>query len=245
MMQPVPAAAPSQADRFRFGKAYTVREAARLAGVTPAAVTRWLKRYDTPAHQAGHQLAPAVGPVPEPNVAPGASFLELIEIVVVAQFRRGQRPAQLERLRRVHAFAQERFGLPYPFASLSLRQFGGHVLHEFDEADPHGPALALDIGGQWAIPGFVARVLEQIDFSTADQLAERWFPSGRAAAIVLDPRLGAGRLTVAGTGVTVDTIHARFMAGESVEALASDYDLPEASIQEAIRHADRRHLAVA
>jgi uncharacterized protein (DUF433 family) len=241
MTRPVSPSMPGTVDRFRYGKAYTVRQASRLAGVAPATVTRWLNRYGAP----GHQMAPVFGGDGTPNDAPGVPFLQLIEIVVVAQFRRGQRPVQLERLRRAHAFARDRFALPYPFASLSLCEFGGHVLHEFDEADPHGPALALDIGGQWAIPGFVSHVLERVDFSPVDQLAERWFPAGREAAIVLDPRIGAGRLTIAGTGVTIDTIHDRFMAGESIELLATDYDLTESSIQEAIRHADRSDLAVA
>ena len=190
-------------------------------------------------------MAPVFGARSETESAAGVSFLQLIEIVVVAQFRRGKRSVQLDRLRRAHAFARERFGLPYPFASLSLREFGGHVLHEFDEADPDGPALALDIGGQWVIPGFVTNTLARIDFSEVDRLAERWFPAGRDVPIVLDPRVGAGRLTVVGSGVTVDTIYGRFQAGESIELLADDYDLNEAAIQEAIRYADRRDLAVA
>jgi uncharacterized protein (DUF433 family) len=190
-------------------------------------------------------MAPVFGAGSKMGEAPGISFLQLIEIVVVAQFRRGKRPVQLDRLRRAHAFARDRFQLPYPFASLSLREFGGHVLHEFDEANPHGPALALDVGGQWAIPGFVTQALDRVDFSEADRLAERWFPAGREAPIVLDPRIGAGRLTVLGSGVTVDTIYQRFLAGETIELLASDYDLDAAAIQEAIRYADRRDLAVA
>jgi uncharacterized protein (DUF433 family) len=190
-------------------------------------------------------MAPVFGPERSIERTPGISFLELIEIVVVAQFRRGRRPIELDRLRRAHAFARERFGLPYPFASLSLREFGGHVLHDFDIADPHGPALALDLGGQWAIPGFVTRVLDSVDFSPSDRMAERWFPAGRDKPIVLDPRRGAGRLTVVGTGVTIDTIYQRFLAGESIELLADDYDLEDAAIQEAIRYADRTALAIA
>jgi uncharacterized protein (DUF433 family) len=241
MSRPDTKGVPGSADPFRYGKAYTVRQAATLAGVAPATVRRWLDGYEAP----GHQMAPVVGSGPGSNDRPGISFLQLIEIAVVAQFRRGKRPVQLDRLRRAHAFARDRFDLLYPFASLSLREFGGHVLHEFDKADPHGAALTLDTGGQWAIPGFVTNVLERVDFSEADRLAERWFPAGREAPIVLDPRVGAGRLTVFGTGVTVDTIYHRFLAGESIELLASDYDLTKSTIEEAIRYADRSDLAAA
>jgi uncharacterized protein (DUF433 family) len=228
-------------DRFRFGKAYTIRQAARLADVAPASVRRWLNVYDLPERSAAPMNGYHSGAIDVPSV----SFLELIEIVVVARFRRGRRSVKLDRLHRAHTFARERFGLPYPFASLSLRESGGSVLHEFDRADPHGPALALDLGGRWAMPGFVTRVLDSLDFSEADRMAERWFPAGRETPIVLDPRRGAGRLTVLGTGVTIETIYRRFMAGESIELLADDYDLGAAAIQEAIRYADRTDLAVA
>ena len=214
-------------DLFRYGKAYTVGQAARLTGVAPATVRRWLTAYESPDDGAG------------------VSFLQLIEIVVVGQFRRGKRPVQLDRLRRAHASTRALFGTPYPFASLDLREVGGRVLHEFDEVDEHGSALALDLGGQWVIPGCVSKMLERVDFSHADRLAERWFPAGREIPIVLDPRIGAGRLTVHGTGVTIDTIYGRFQAGDSIEFLAEDYDLDSAAIQEAIRYADRRDIAVA
>ena len=186
-------------DQFRYGKAYTIRQAARLAGVLRATVRRWLEGYEAP----DHQMAPVFGAGPE-GEAPGISFLQLIEIVVVARFRRANRPVQLDRLRRAHTFARDRFQIAYPFASLSLREFGGHVLHEFDVADPSGPVLALDLGGQWAMPGFVTQVLDELDFSQDDLLAERWFPAGRSAPIVVDPRIGAGRLTVLG-GVSLST----------------------------------------
>jgi len=122
-------------DQFRYGKAYSVRQAARLAGVSPSTIRRWLTAGE-----------------PAADVS-SVSFLQLIEMVVVAQFRRGKRPIPFDRLRCAHAFAQERLGTLFPFASLDLREHGGQLLHEFDASDAHGPALTLDIDGHWAIPG--------------------------------------------------------------------------------------------
>jgi uncharacterized protein (DUF433 family) len=231
----------SGVDRFRYGKAYTVGQAARLADVSPVTVRRWIAGYE----RSGHQRAPLSGSDRAEHDAPVVSFLQLIETVVVAQFCGGNRSVQLDRLRRAHVFAQERFQLPCPFASLKLREVGGAVLHDFDVAHPDGPTLAVDIGGTWAIPGAVTQVLDRVDFSKLDHLAERWHLAGRSVSLVLDPRIGGGRLTVLGTGVTVDTIHQRFLAGESIEYLASDYELDSETIQEAIRFADRGSLAVA
>ncbi len=236
----------SEVDAFRFGKSYTVPQAARLASVSLATVRGWLRGSDAPTRRMELVFGASAGRKGDPLVL---SFLQLMEIVVVAQFRRGitgRRSLSLERLRRAHAFARRSWqGLEYPFASLHLKEMGGHVLHEFDETNPNGAALALDMGGQWAPPGFVTHTLESFDFSHVDRLAERWYPAGRDVPIVLDPHIGAGRMTIQGSGITVDTIYRRFRAGQTIEFLASDYDLDETAIEEAIRYADPTLLAAA
>ena len=223
-------------DFFRTGKAYSISQAARLAKTTPASVRRWLMGYEAP----GHQMQPVFGHK-ERAGQPGplsVSFLELVEIVVVANFRRGSPihgPIKLQRLRAAHEYARQRFELAYPFASLSLKRLGGHVLHEFDLTQPGGSALALDLGGQWALPGMVRTALEQLDFE--EEFAIRWFPLGRGARILVDPRIGAGRPTVAGTGVTADVIRGRFDAGESIQDIADDFELTPIDVEEALRFA--------
>src|SRR5439155_17515888 len=126
----------------------------------------------------------------------------------------GSQVVTLERLRRAHTFARRKFKLPYPFASLNLRETGGHILHEFDEQNPDGPRLALDLNGQWELPGLVRRELEHLDFDwdgrIQDPLAVRWFPKGRAIPIVVDPHIAADGPTIQGGGVTVGTIQLRW-----------------------------------
>jgi hypothetical protein len=76
-------------DLFRTGKAYNVVQAAKLAGTTPATVRRWLAGYEVP----GHQMEPVFGGrrLPAGEAPWFVSFLQLVEIVVVARFRRGGR----------------------------------------------------------------------------------------------------------------------------------------------------------
>jgi uncharacterized protein (DUF433 family) len=235
-MQVARASQPILLDPFRTGKAYSIRQAARLARTTPATVRRWLMGYEAP----GHQMNPVFGKKsPGDGEGPLAvSFLELVEIVVAAGFRHGGasgQPVKLERLRAAHQFARERFGLPYPFASWRLWEFGGHVLHDFDVHQPAGEALALDLHGQWVLPWIVQATRDQFEFS--DEFVVRWFPSGRNVPIAVDPHMGAGRPTVVGTGVTVDTLKSRWEAGENISELAEDFDLEEPVIEAALRYA--------
>ena len=221
---------------------YTILEAAQLAGTTHATVRKWLTGYSVP----GHAMAPVFdknreGQRGEPILV---SFLELVEIVVVAGFRHGSSSAHsisLERLRRAHEYAKREFALPYPFASLPLREAGGHVLHAFDVETPGGPRLALDLGGQWELPGMVRTELERLDFdknqAVVDPYPVRWFPKGRDVQIVVDPHLAAGRPTIFGRGITVDTIRRRWLHGEPILSIANDYELEPEIVEKALQYA--------
>lgn len=225
-------------DRFRSGKAYTIAQAARLADTTPATVRRWLVGYAAP----GHRMAPVFGAKQQPEEGEQllVSFLELVEIAVVARFRQGAEghPVSLDRLRRAHAYARDAFNLPYPFASLNLRERGGHVLHEFaEQRDSGAHGLVLSLNGQWELPGLVRQELRHLDFEQRDSLALRWFPKGRSVPIVLDPRIAAGRPVIYRRGVTLETIAARWRAGEPITSIAEDYELEPSTVESVLRYA--------
>lgn len=217
---------------WRTRPTYTIGQAAKLAGTSPANVRRWLYGYQAP----GHKMRPVFGRRAKDKDGPvEVSFLELAEIVVVRAFRR--KGVTLERLRRAHAFAREQLGMSHPFASLKLRTDGVHVLHEFEESEPGASLLVLDKYGQWTLPGAVVRTLEEFDFEA--DLAARWFPKGHDIPIVIDPRFAAGKPTVAGSGVTIETIYKRWKSGEKIDFIAEDYELDEEVVKKALQHADK------
>jgi uncharacterized protein (DUF433 family) len=225
---------PSRIDPFRTGKAYSVLQAARLAGTTTATVRRWLAVYELPQPQ----MAPVFGEsrLPSGEAAWSVSFLQLVEIVIVARFRQGttgHSPVTLERLRRAHAFARLEFRSDYPFASRRLRDFGGHILHDFHAYAPGEAAIVLDLDGHGVLPGAVRA--ELVHFEYADELVSRWYPAGKNGPIVVDPRIAAGRPTVVGSGVTVDTIRKRFGAGQSIAFIAQDFALPPAVVERVLQ----------
>jgi uncharacterized protein (DUF433 family) len=75
-----------------------------------------------------------------------------------------------------------------------------------------------------------------------NDLAARLFPWVREGAhendpknIVLDPRLGFGQPVIAGTGIATRVVASRYLAGESVAALATDYRVTTEQAEDAIR----------
>lgn len=231
---------PARSDRgpdvYRAGKAYTVGQAAHLAGTTAATVRRWLLGYEAP----GHRMQPVFG---NEGGAVGkgpltVSFLQLIELSVVARFRAATSgKVSLDRLRRAHEYARGELRLAYPFATLQLFESGGHILHQFEEQNPGPGVLALDLKGQWVLPGIVREEREQLDFGESDPFAVRWFPRGREVPIVVDPRIAGGRPTIEHSGVTIDTIQRRWRARESIKLIAQDYELRPEVVEEALQYA--------
>ena len=225
-------------DRFRSGKAYTVAQAARLAETSPATVRRWLKGYDAPRHH----MEPVFGAKDQDGSR--LSFLELVELIVASRFRRrtdSHRGIPLDTIRNAHSFARDRWGLPYPFASLKLLHDGVHILREFDTEQPGGSKLlALDAGGQWALPGALTEQFENhLEFSQRpkDPFAIRWRPYGMDVPIVVDPHMAGGQPTVAGRAITIETLRSRRARGESTQSLADDYDLPLRIVEDVLERA--------
>ncbi|MXZ62234.1 MAG: helix-turn-helix domain-containing protein [Chloroflexi bacterium] len=214
--------------------AYTVTEAARYAGTSPATVRRWIEGYENRDRHMEPVFAEKARAVDEPL---RLSFLDLAEIVVVATFtRHGGRLNKMRQARR-HVLS-EHPDLDYPFANLRLKQLGGEVLHIIDN-EMGGKAIAISLGGaegeQHSLPGYAEDALDLFDADPFG-LAERWYPYGRDIDVVLDPRFGGGRLTIAGTAIRSETITTRFFEyGETLDYIANDLGVERATTEALVR----------
>ncbi len=206
---------------LRLAKAYTIPQAARLAGISTSTANRWLT---------------VSGWDPSGEPYPMLSFLELIELVVVARFRRPPAPMPFARIAEAHAFAKKEFGLPYPFATEKLLRLGGHVLHRLHLDSDEKPRdwTAIDMDGHHTLPGLVQAELE-LNVSYPDEFAGVWYPRGREVPIVVDPRIAGGRPSIEGHGITVETLRRRWQAGESPSKLALDYGLTRHVVEQVVQ----------
>jgi uncharacterized protein (DUF433 family) len=164
------------------------------------------------------------------------SFLELIDLVVVARYRHWG--IDLEVIRDAHAFAAREWNVAYPFASLNLLPLGGQVLRQYEETHPDaGQFVVMSSPGQYVLPGIVLELAENIDFDeTRDPFAVRWHPYGRKVPVVVDPRFGGGMPTVEGTGVTVDILVKRRLTGETRRSIAADFGLKFSVVEQILKH---------
>ena len=211
-------------NEWRTGPLYTFAEASHLAHVSASTVRNWLL---------GRNGQPPLFSEPQ---TPMVSFLQLIEIIVAANFRKAER-VTYDRVSRAHANARSMFDLEYPFAQQTLEVVGGHIVRRMHENLPHQSLQALDEPSQWTMPGLVLDVIAQIRYE--HELAAQWYPAGTSLPIVVDPRISSGVPTIEGRGVTIQVIHKRFMSGQRLDFIAQDFQLEPNVVEEAVRYAER------
>ncbi len=202
-------------DRYRTQPMYSFKDAARYAGVSVGTVRNWLADF-----------------LDQGQNGPMVSFVQMIEIAVAARFRKSQ-GVKLAVVRQAYERAQERSGLRYPFADKKLEAIGGHIVEVIrGESYP-----SMDTPGLQTLPVLVEELTVQFEYQ--DRLAARWYPRGRAAPIVLDPRISAGRPVVDGRGITIDALVWRWKrGGDPIEFIARDFDLQPDVVERALQYAE-------
>lgn len=211
-------------NHWRTDPLYTFSETAHLAHVSPGTVRNWLL---------GRDGQPPLFTEPQ---TPMVSFLQLIEIIVAANFRKTEH-VTYDRVRRAHENARQMFGLEYPFAQETLEAIGGHIVRRIHEDDSDKSLQSLDEPALWTMPGLIVGLVEQIEYE--HELAAQWYPAGKSLPIVVDPRISSGVPTIVGRGVTIHVIHKRFVSGQRMDFIAKDFELEPNVVEEAVRYAER------
>ena len=218
-------------DEWRTQPMYSFGEAARLADVSTATVKNWFVGYTT-------RGASKVPPLFPDGTGKNSmiSFLQLIETVVAAGFRK----ADNVRYRDVYAAyrnARAIFGVEYPFAHLNLEALGGHIIARMEGEEIGDSLRAIDSPAQWSLPGLVLETIRQIEYE--GDLAAKWFPVGKKHPIVIDPRVSSGIPTIKSRSVTVQTIRRRWKAGHKISFIAKDLALEADVVETVLQYGDR------
>lgn len=220
--------------------AYTLPEAAHLAGVPEPTLRSWVSGRSYPTHGGGKYFTPLIER-PDANSSL-LSFVNIIESHVLAAIRRFH-GVPLSNIRPALDFVRQHYRTPHPLAERIFETDGVDLfVRQFDFV------INASRGGQIAIRDFIEAHLARIEHDSKGQ-AVKLFPFVRRRddldpsamkdepkIVVINPRIAFGRPVLNGSGTPTSTIADRFQAGESISSIAKDYDRAEAEIEEALRY---------
>lgn len=220
-------------DGWRTQPLYTISEAAHLAHVSSSTVRRWLFGYKPDRRQPSR---PSVFGAKE-AASPHVSFLQLVEIVIAADFRKVGH-VKLDVVAMAHANAGREWRLEYPFAHLQLESLGGHIVQWMrSDGEPTAVPESIDTPRQMALPGLVTQRIHALDYER--DLAARWYPVGKDVPIVVDPMFSSGLPTIVGRGVTLGAIYRRWKASQPISFIADDLEIDANLVERALQYADK------
>jgi uncharacterized protein (DUF433 family) len=198
-------------DRLKL-PAYGVTEAARYADITGQTIRIWQKLSNRPA------------PLSQREPGKALSYLQLIELAVVAAYRDSGVP--LWAIRETREYMRREFNADFPFARYRFKTDGKKLWLDFIDVigkkKGKGKLLEVSGKGQLAWSEIIGR-LQEFEYDKKLGLAVRWHVAGRESPIIIDPRIGFGAPTV--DGVPTRLLLARWEAGESPAEIADDFDM--------------------
>src|SRR6185437_2796927 len=195
--------------------AYQIGEAANYAQVAPQTIAAW------------HRLETALLMQREQRSA--LSYMQLIEVAVVAAFRKAKVP--MNRIRKARLWAAHELKSEYPFAEYKFKENAKHLYLDSQQVDvKSNTVVQTDTGGQLEWESVIGRLKE---FEYEDQIALRWHVAGEGKPIIIDPRVSFGTPTV--RGIPTWVLRGRFDAGESDGDIADDFGLENKEVREALK----------
>ncbi|HZE88624.1 MAG TPA: DUF433 domain-containing protein [Verrucomicrobiae bacterium] len=220
--------------------AYAIPEAAHYLLLPPATLRSWVVgRYYPVSGDRRRFFKPLiVAADPEKHLL---SFVNLVEAHVLEAIRRVHE-IRLPQVRRALAYLEKQFSSDHPLADGEMLTNGRDL---FIREYRHLVEISAD--GQLAMREMLDAHLRRIE-RDPHGLALRLYPftlkrpasadAGLAEEprhILIDPRISFGRPVLAGTGIPTSIIAERYKAGDSIQALARDYEQEPARIEEALR----------
>lgn len=211
--------------------AYGLAEAARYMKLPVATLRSWVVGRPYSTTKGGRQFKPLIHPpVKKP---PTLSFWNLVEAHVLRALRTDHR-VSIGAVRKALTYAEDALQIDRLLLSKELRTEGGRVFLQ-----RYGELVELSASGQLALRLVFEDHLKRVEWGEW-MFPIRLYPysSSESASlertIAIDPAVAFGRPLLARAGVTTRTIAERIDAGESVAAVASDYDLREGEVEEAV-----------
>ena len=215
---------------LRDQPAYSLSEAARYLKLPAATLRSWVVGRAYPKGESVATFRPLLKPARKQP--PLLSFYNLIEAHVLRSLRT-EHGVAIRELRRAITYAERTLKIERLLLNKDLRTHAGEVF-----LDEYGKLINLSTSGQIAMRRLLEEHLKRVEWDQW-QFPVRLYPYVSAEPtterpIAIDPDIAFGRPVVIRAGVSTEAIAGRIDAGETVEALAEDYDLKPEEIEEAV-----------
>jgi uncharacterized protein (DUF433 family) len=196
--------------------AYQIAEAADYAQVSPQTVVAW------------HKIEAAL--LKEREQRDALSYMQLIEVAVVAAFRKAG--VQMKNIRKARAWAAHELKSEYPFAEYKFKENAKHLYLDSQQIDvKDNTVVQADGEGQLEWASIIGRLKE---FEYENQgIVLQWHVAGKGSPIIIDPRVSFGAPAI--KGIPTWVLRGRHDAGESDTDIADDFALKRDEVKEALR----------
>jgi uncharacterized protein (DUF433 family) len=202
----------------------------------PPSTLRWWVKGWTYRTEAGERFSSPLIALPAlPEKGPLLlSFVNVVEAHVLDALRRQHRFA-MPRVREALTYLEEHCPSSHPLADQKFETDGIDLF-----LDKSGQLINISQDGQLAMRNVLRVYLSRIERDAAGVPVKLYlFTRSRRAdepkVVAIDPYVSFGRPVLVGTGIPTAVIADRYKAGESIQALAEDYERPLHDIEEAIR----------
>lgn len=209
---------------------YSFSEAARLLGVNPSKVSRWLKGY----YFSGKNYQPLWNS--EITLDDGDKFLgfrDLIELKVALEFIKIGVPTN--KIRQAIDMSRELFDEDYPLTADKFKTDGKNVFIKIIESNDGGKTeerLINTFKRQYEFANIINRSLKWVDFDE-NRMPTQWWPLGKNKGILVDPGRAFGQPIERDSGIPT-AILAQAANDVGVESAALIYDVSNNAVRRAM-----------
>ena len=201
---------------------YKIRDAARYAHLSSQTVAKW---HTKPGSNRNSTLSTK-------EMGAALSYLQLIEVAVVASFRKAG--ISFNKIKAAREYLAKKFQAEHPFAEFRFKTEGKELWLDYAQLEASAgdrTLLAASQNGQLAWTDIIGR-LQEFEYED-DGLAVRWHVAGSDQDIVIDPRVQFGAPAI--DGVATWVFKGRWEAGEPLDEIADDFGVPNSSVLQALR----------
>lgn len=198
--------------------------------VPSATLRSWVLGRSYESQQGTRQFSPVIKAADRNG--PFLSFANLVEAHHLRALRT-EHGVPISAVRKALRYAERELKVDRLLLSQELSASGGELFLE-----RYGQLINLTRSGQLAMKAVLEAHLRRVQWR--DNLPVRLYPFVRGETadapkiIAIDPLIAFGRPVLVARGVSTQAVADRIDAGESVEDLASDYDVSAEEINEAI-----------